>query len=80
MMAFLDEAREKTTNSKSLLSCYGGLSDEKSITCRKCGLTGHKKSGCPTKINSARSSKVYTDSSDEEAERNKKEREKELRK
>ena len=46
----------------------------------KCGLTGHNKSGCPTKINSARSSKVYTDSSDEEAERNKKEREKELRK
>ena len=80
MMAFLDEAREKATNSKVLLSCYGGLSDEKSITCRKCGLTGHKKSGCPTKINSARSSKVYTDSSDEEAERNKKEREKELRK
>ena len=83
MMVFLDQAREKATNTKVLLSCYGdqGEAEGKSFTCRKCGVAGHKKADCTARINAVHSSKVESDTSDDEVvEKNKKEREKELKK
>ena len=77
----MEQEREKSTNTKVLISCYedqagGGLS------CRKCGLSGHKKAACPAKVNFVKTSKADSDdtSDDEEVEKAKKAKEKEIRK
>ena len=61
MMVFLEQARVNATQTKVLLSCYGDQSEEK-VTCRRCGVSGHKKANCPVKINALKTSKVGSDS------------------
>ena len=83
MMIFLEEAREKSTNTKVLLSCYGDQSEEKQITCRKCGNSGHKKTNCPGNFNAVKAAAVVSDddsSDDEDAEKSRKERDKAMKK
>ena len=81
MMAFLDQAREKATSTKVLLSCYGDNPEEKEVTCSKCGSSSHKKAFCTVKINAVNTSKVDTDTSDdEEAERNRRDKDIEVKK
>ena len=80
-MVFLEQEREKSTSTKVLISCYEGSTNVE-LSCKKCGVAGHKKAKCPVMLNAVRASKADSDdSSDEEAvEKSKKEKEKELRK
>ena len=81
MMVFLEQAREKAINTKVLLSCYGEQPVEK-LSCEKCGISGHKKANCPARFNAMQGSMADDDSSDddEDAVKNRKEREKEMKK
>ena len=83
MTVFLEQAREKSTSTKVLLSCYGEQTDEKQPDCRRCGDSGHKKANCPVKFNAVKAGTVDSDddsSEEEDNERIKKERDKETRK
>ena len=82
MMVFLELAREQATSSKVLLSCYSSQVDDRPDTCRKCGLTGHKKAECPSlaKVNLVKAAKTDSDDSDDdEEEKSRKEKEKEVK-
>ena len=81
MMVYLDKEREKSTDTKILISCYEDQSEEK-LYCRKCSGSGHKKSYCPVKSNAVRANRVDSDDSsdDEDAAKSKKAREEEHRK
>lgn len=83
MMIFLEEAREKSTNTKVLLSCYGDQLEEKQVSCRKCGTSGHKRASCPGNFNAVKAAVVDSDddsSDDEEAEKSRKERDEAMKK
>ena len=84
MMIFLEDAREKATSTKVLLSSYSTQSEEKQLICRKCGISGHKKLDCTAKINAFKSTKADSDNSsedgEEEAEKNRKDKDKEWKK
>jgi hypothetical protein len=78
-MKFLDQARDRALQSKVLLSSYEDEEGEK-LTCKKCGLSGHKMRNCPTvKANSANASKVSEDEDDRDIEKKKKKLKKEQR-
>ena len=63
MEAFLDDAHEKATDTKVLLSNYAANnSPTEGIRCKKCQGFGHKKNDCPKNSVSTAATKVNNDS------------------
>ena len=81
LVSFLEQAREKASSTKVLLSCYSSPSD-RHVTCTKCGNNGHKKSACTVRINALDTKGVNSgeSSDDDEAEKLRQERDKEIKK
>ena len=50
LLGFLEQAREKATSTKVLLSCYN-KSDDMQLSCANCGSNKHNKSVCTARVN-----------------------------
>ena len=65
MEKFLDDAHEKATDTKVLLSNYAAnSSNDETVRCKKCHEIGHKKFECPKNSASIAATRVRADDSD----------------
>ena len=62
MEIFLEDAHEKATDTKVLLSNYAADNTTEVIRCKKCQEIGHKKSECPKNTIISAGAKVEDDS------------------
>ena len=83
LIDFLDQARDKATSTKVLLSCYGSKTDAIETSCSKCGSSSHKKAACTVRISAVKTEEVESDETsddDGDAARLRREKDKEVKK
>ena len=61
---FLDDAHEKATDTKVLLSNYAANSSNEAVRCKRCHEIGHRKFECPKNSASIAATRVNADDSD----------------
>ena len=81
LLCFLEQAREKATSTKVLLSCYA-KSDDFQTSCSNCGSSSHNKSVCTVRVNAVKTTGVtsHESSSEDEGDRLRREKDVEVRK
>ena len=75
MEKFLDDAHEKATDTKVLLSNYAANSSNEAVRCKRCHEIGHRKFECPKNSASIAATRVNADDSDSDNNQGKKKEE-----